>query len=150
MHYILLIVLIIGSLTSAIAKRGYPNETKKEHTKSASKASSASSSLLKKDSSLTIFVVGQGIAPSFASSTAQAYALAKRAAISDAYRLIAERVNGVEIEGKDTIRNMAVQNSTLNIQVNAIIQNATLVETTFKNGLCEVEMKIRLEYSQFH
>jgi hypothetical protein len=30
-----------------------------------------------------------------------------------------------------------------------MIRNATIIETTFKEGLCEVEMEISLSYSDF-
>ena len=45
----------------------------------------------------TIRVVGLGVAPAGTSGT-QAEALARRAAISDAYRQLAEQVNGVNVD----------------------------------------------------
>jgi hypothetical protein len=96
-----------------------------------------------------INVVGQGVAPMTTSSPAQAYALAKRAAIADAYRLIAEKVKGVRVEGQDLIKNMMVKRSTVRTYVDAMIRDANLIETTFKEGLCEVEMELLLSYSQF-
>ena len=48
--------------------------------------------VLDRENDLIIGVVGQGVAPMNTSSPAQAYALAKRAAVADAYRLIAEKV----------------------------------------------------------
>lgn len=96
-----------------------------------------------------ISVTGQGTAPSFAQSPAQAYLLAKRAAMNDAYRLLAEKIKGVHIEGKDTIQNMAVKESYIRTKVNAMIRNATLVETTYKDGLCEVEMEVNIDKNNF-
>ncbi len=101
------------------------------------------------DSSLRIDVVGQGVAPMNTASPAQAYALAKRAATADAYRLIAEKVKGVRIEGDDLIKNMMVQRSTVRTTVRAMVRNANVVETTFKDGLCEVEMEIVLSHAAF-
>jgi hypothetical protein len=101
------------------------------------------------DSSLRIDVVGQGVAPLNTASPAQAYALAKRAATADAYRLIAEKVKGVRIEGDDLIKNMMVQRSTVRTTVRAMVRNANVVETTFKDGLCEVEMEIVLSHANF-
>jgi len=98
---------------------------------------------------LRISVVGQGVAPVNTTSPAQAYALAKRAATADAYRLIAERVKGVNVEGQDLIKNMMVKRSTVRTSVQAIVRNANIVETTFKDGLCEVEMEITLSHSDF-
>lgn len=105
--------------------------------------------ILEVDKVLLISVVGQGVAPMNTSSPAQAYALAKRAAVADAYRLIAEKVKGVRVDGKDLIQNMMVKRSSVRTSVEAMVRNANIVETTFKEGLCEVEMEIALSYSQF-
>ncbi|MFK5938921.1 MAG: LPP20 family lipoprotein [Sulfurimonas sp.] len=104
---------------------------------------------LDENSNIRIGVVGQGVAPMNTSSPAQAYALAKRAAVADAYRLIAEKVKGVRIEGDDLIKNMMVKRSTVRTTVRAMVRNANVVETTFKDGLCEVEMEIVLSYADF-
>ena len=104
---------------------------------------------LSKNSNIRISVTGQGVAPMNTSSPAQAYALAKRAATADAYRLIAEKVKGVRIDGQDLIKNMMVKRSTIRTSVKAMVRNANVVETTFKEGLCEVEMEIILSHAQF-
>ncbi len=107
------------------------------------------SEVLAQDKPLLISVVGQGVAPVNTTSPAQAYALAKRAAVADAYRLIAEKVKGVRVDGQDYIKNMMVKRSTVRTSVDAMVRNANVVETTFKEGLCEVEMEITLSHSQF-
>lgn len=109
----------------------------------------AKEEVLKKNRTMHISVIGQGVAPMNTSSPAQAYALAKRAAIADAYRAIAEKVKGVRIDGQDTIKNMMVQRSTVRTYVQAMVKNADIVETTFKEGLCEVEMEILISHSDF-
>lgn len=98
---------------------------------------------------IRITVTGEGVAPINTTSPAQAYALAKRAAVVDAYRLIAEKVQGVKVEGHDLVRNMMIQRSSVRTSVYAMVRNANVVETTFKDGLCEVEMSILISYSQF-
>ena len=105
--------------------------------------------VLTKTTNLRINVIGQGVAPMNTASPAQAYALAKRAAVADAYRLIAEKIKGVRIDGQDLIKNMMVKRSTIRTSVEAMVRNANIVETTFKEGLCEVEMEIVLSHSQF-
>ncbi len=105
--------------------------------------------VLDRENDLIIGVVGQGVAPMNTSSPAQAYALAKRAAVADAYRLIAEKVKGVRVDGQDLIKNMMVKRSTVRTSVKAMVRNANIVETTFKEGLCEVEMEIVLSHSNF-
>ena len=105
--------------------------------------------VLEENKNLLISVVGQGVAPMNTASPAQAYALAKRAAVADAYRLIAEKVKGVRIDGQDLIKNMMVKRSTVRTSVQAMVRNANIVETTFKEGLCEVEMEIVISHAQF-
>ncbi len=98
---------------------------------------------------MRINVTGQGVAPTMTSSPAQAYALAKRAAIADAYRLLAEKVKGVRIEGSDKIKNMMVQRSEVRTFVDAVIAEAEIIETIFKDGLCEVEMELTIDPKQW-
>ncbi len=98
---------------------------------------------------IRINVIGQGVAPTMTSSPAQAYALAKRAAIADAYRLLAEKLKGVRIEGSDKIKNMMVQRSEVRTFVDAVIAEAEIVETLFKEGLCEVEMELSIDPEQW-
>ncbi len=105
--------------------------------------------VLSSQESVIISVVGQGVAPMNTISPAQAYALAKRAAVADAYRLIAEKVKGVRVDGQDLIKDMMVKRSTVRTSVQAMVRNSNIVETTYKEGLCEVEMEIILYYSQF-
>ena len=104
--------------------------------------------VLKCNKTLRVRATGQGVAPcNSACSPAQAFALAKRAAIADAYRLLAEKVKGVYVEGNDYVKNMAIKSSVVRTYVNAMIKNANIVETNFKDGLCEVEMEITLSYA---
>lgn len=151
MKKVLVLLVLLGSLLNAAD--GFPDEpiieeyTEEQTTQQTGANNSADNNTLMKDSSIAIAVVGQGVAPSFATSPAQSYALAKRAATADAYRLIAERIKGVRVEGKDTIKNMMVKNSTVNTRVSAMVRNATVVETKFEDGLCEVEMEIVLNYN---
>jgi hypothetical protein len=112
-------------------------------------SSAAQENVLEKGRDLRITVLGQGVAPMNTSSPAHAYALAKRAATAEAYRLIAEKVKGVRIDGQDLIRNMMIQRSTIRTSVQALVRNANIVDTTFKEGLCEVEMEIIVSHSQF-
>jgi len=105
--------------------------------------------VLTEQAPLIINVVGQGVSPVNTLSPAQAYALAKRAAIADAYRLIAEKVKGVRVDGQDLVKNMMVKRSTVRTAVHAMVKNANVMETIYKDGLCEVEMEIAISYSDF-
>ncbi|WP_456381911.1 LPP20 family lipoprotein [Hydrogenimonas sp.] len=95
-------------------------------------------------------VVGQGVAPVNTISPAQARALAKRAAIADAYRQLGEKIAGVRVEGRDLIRNMMISRSTVRTQIDAMIRNARILDTKFKDGLCEVEMEVTVNGNEWY
>lgn len=147
MKYVLVLLLAFGSIGIVLAEDGFPEDYMESREDIL--MDNIQKETLKSDSSLRISVKGMGVAPSFAISPAQSYVLAKRAAIVDSYRLIAERLKGVRVEGKDTLKNMMLKSSKVSVFVQAMIKNAEIVETTFKDGLCEVEMEIVLEHSQF-
>jgi len=105
---------------------------------------------LTKNNIVILTVVGQGVAPASTISPAHAKALAKRAAVADAYRQMAEKVNGVEVEGRDFIRNMVAQRSEIRTCVQALIKNASVVESRFVDGLFEVEMELRVPGKQWY
>ena len=141
---VLLALLSVASLSAQSAVKEQEKGLKRVVIKP-----KAQPNVLTKKKPLLISVIGQGVAPVNTASPAQAYALAKRAAVTDAYRLIAEKIKGVRVDGKDYIKNMMVKRSTIRTAVNAIVRNANIIETNFKEGLCEVEMEIILSYSQF-
>jgi len=145
MRYLLMVAMMFIVVNMANAKDGYPDggDAIQEYRGDSSYDSQ------EEDSIITITATGQGVAPSFANSPAQSFALAKRAATADAYRLIAERVKGVRINGKDTIKNMAIKSSVVNTKVAAMIRNAKVVETTFKDGMCEVQVEVDIDRNNF-
>jgi len=155
MKYSLLIVALLStsSLLSAfeLFDWGQPDESGIVAQKQPEMvlANSPQQEMLKKEQRVRVSIVGQGVAPMKTESPAQAYALAKRAAIADGYRLIAEKVKGVRVEGQDLIENMMIKRSSVRTHVNAMVKNANIVETSFKDGLCEVEMEIVLSYTDF-
>ena len=75
----------------------------------------------------SIRVVGLGIAPVDARGP-QAEALARRAALSDAYRQLAEQVNGVNVDAMTTVENLMLVNTTVRTHVSALIKGAAIVE----------------------
>ena len=105
---------------------------------------------LSKNNTIHFQVVGQGVAPVNTVSPAQAMALAKRAAIADAYRQLGEKICGVRVEGRDLIRNMMISRSTVRTQIDAMIKNARILDTKFKDGLCEVEMEVTLNGKEWY
>nr|WP_321268201.1 LPP20 family lipoprotein [uncultured Sulfurimonas sp.] len=142
-------VSTIDTKVSTVEEKLSSIESEMNKMKAPKKPVKEGEQILSEKRDILISVTGQGVAPMNTSSPAQAYALAKRAATADAYRLIAEKVKGVHIDGQDLIKNMMVKRSTIRTSVQAMVRNANVVETTFKEGLCEVEMEIVLSHAQF-
>lgn len=94
--------------------------------------------------------VGMGVAPETSVSPSQALALAKRAAIVDAYRQIGEKMYGIRVNGQDTVKDMMLQNSVVKTKVQALIRNAEITETVYKDGLCQVSMELKLDGKVWH
>lgn len=92
---------------------------------------------------------GEGIAPLNTISPAQAMALAKRAAMADAYRQLGAKLYGVKINAKDTIEDAALKDSNIESQVNALIKNATIKETSYKDGLYRVTMELKMNEARW-
>jgi hypothetical protein len=71
----------------------------------------------------TITVVGEGAAPA-GTPLGQARLLARRAAVADAYRQLAEAVNGVQVSVSYTAGDMATKNRTVRTRVEGLIKGA--------------------------
>ena len=99
---------------------------------------------------IEISAVGMGVAPESTLSPAQALALAKRAAIVDAYRQIGEKMYGIRVNAHDTVRDMVLKNSTVKTKVMAVIRNAEIIETIYKDGLCQVNMELKLDGKRWY
>lgn len=103
------------------------------------------SPLLAPENTIELSAVGMGVAPENTISPSQALALAKRAAIIDAYRQIGEKMYGIKINAQDTVKDMVLSNSVVKARVEALIKNADIVETIYKDGLCQVTMELKLD-----
>ena len=95
--------------------------------------------------SATVTVVGTGIAPPTAVTPVQARMLARRAAVVDAYRQLAESIKGVNVDAETTVENMMVTSDTVVTKVNACIKGAVVVaEQEISGGGYEVTMTVPL------
>ena len=89
-------------------------------------------------------VYGEGIAPQNTVSPAQAIVLAKRAAITDGYRQLGEKLYGVKINSSETVKDAMLRDSRVTAQVNALIKDATVTDATFKDGMYSVRMEVTM------
>lgn len=88
----------------------------------------------------TITAVGIGSAPASVSA-GQADALARRAAIVDAYRNLAGIVYGVELENHTTVQQLAVKKDTIKTAISGAINNARITdEEQLDNGNYQVTL----------
>ena len=84
------------------------------------------------DNKLT--VQGMGVAPTYAVNSVQARMLARRAAVVDAYRQLAELVKGVNVDSETTVENMMVTSDVTKTKVTALIQGARIVSEQAVDG----------------
>lgn len=69
--------------------------------------------------------------------------LARRAAVVDGYRALAEQVYGVQVNADSTIEKMAVENDTIRTNVSAVIKGAKIVdEGTYNDGSYWVKLSL--------
>ncbi|MCD6385040.1 LPP20 family lipoprotein [Candidatus Sumerlaeota bacterium] len=76
---------------------------------------------------------------------AQARLMARRAAIEDGYRQIAEIVYGIRLDSHTTVRDFITQNDQIRSRVRGIIRHARIVDTEYlPDGVCKVKMELRI------
>ena len=107
-------------------------------------ASSSATSAAPNWDTNTIQVTGMGVAnPALATTPAHASMLARRAAVADAYRQLAEEINGVQVDSETTVQNMMIKSDEVRTRVNALIKNARIVsEGELAGGGYSVTMAI--------
>ena len=83
----------------------------------------------------TIQVTGMGVAnPQMARTPAHASMMARRAAVVDAYRQLAEVVNGVHVDAETTVEQMILTSDVVKTKVSAVIKGAVIVDEGELNG----------------
>jgi len=92
-----------------------------------------------------IIGIGEGVAPIDAVSKPQAIALARRAAIDDAYRNLAEQMYGIKLSAKDRIKDLIAQRTEVKTAVYGIIRGAKLDDEKYKDGIYRVTLTVDLD-----
>lgn len=93
-----------------------------------------------------ITVTGMGTAnPAMSMNPAHASMMARRAAISDAYRQLAEMVMGVQVDAETTVEQMVLTSDIVKTRVSAVIKGAVIVsEGELSGGGYSVTMQMPL------
>lgn len=92
-----------------------------------------------------ISAVGYGVPSSKAKSPAQASLTAKRAAVVDAQRNLAEAIKGVQIDSETTLQELEVASDTVRSKVSAFISGYTIIdEQELANGAYRVTIQVRM------
>ena len=93
-----------------------------------------------------IQVTGMGVAnPQMATTPAHASMMARRAAIADAYRQLAEEVNGVQVDSETTVEQMMLASDVVKTKISATIRGAKIVsEGELAGGGYSVTMELPL------
>ncbi len=99
---------------------------------------------------ITLEAVGMGVFPERGISYAHKLAMAKRAAIVDAYRQMGEKMHGVRIEAKETMRDMILSRSEVQTHLRSLVKNANVVETRCESDLCQVRMELKIDGDRFY
>ncbi len=92
-----------------------------------------------------IEATGNGI-PKSTGNPAQEKLLAQRAATADAYRQLAEVINGVQVTAETTVRNFVVESDVVRTRVQAVLKGATPVgqPNVTSDGVTQVTVRMPL------
>lgn len=90
---------------------------------------------------LTVTASGKGFS-SAGMSGEYAKAISKRVAIVNAYRRLAEIINGVNVTGETTVENMTISSDIVKIKVEAVIKGAKVISEKEIAGGYEVTLQL--------
>jgi hypothetical protein len=91
-----------------------------------------------------LVVTGSG-APPDRGSLAQKRLLARRAAIVDGYRQLAELINGVRVDSETVVKDFVIESDDIRTQVSALVKGATAGEERYlSDGTVEVDLTVSL------
>jgi len=93
------------------------------------------------------FVVGKGLAPGNATSSGQAKLMAERAAVSDGYRQLAERIQGTYVSAYTKSERGSINYDYIYSQTHSWMRGVEIIEIRqAENSITEAYMKLRVYY----
>jgi len=93
-----------------------------------------------------IMVTGSGAAPTKANMSAgQKRLMAQRAAVADAYRQLAELINGVNVDSETVVKDFVTESDIVRTKVSALIKGAKLGKPRYmSDGTVEIDVTLGL------
>jgi hypothetical protein len=95
--------------------------------------------------SLLLFVIVFAIPIMAQSNPVQNKLLARRAAISDAYRILSEIIYGIYIDSDTMVRDFITTNDTIRGNLDGFIRAAEIISESYKDEIYKVTMRIDVE-----
>lgn len=92
----------------------------------------------------TVSAIGYGVAPEDA-PTVKKRLLARRAAQLDAYRNLAEMVNGVRVTSETIVQQMVAQSDTVKTTLETLIKGAVMTSDHYQNEVATVTLTMSLD-----
>ena len=87
---------------------------------------------------------GFGLPPAYAASEAQSRLMARRAAIADAQRNLAEQIAGVQVDSETTVQNLQISSDVVKTRVSALLKGAKVVSESYEDGAYHIIMALPL------
>lgn len=91
-----------------------------------------------------INATGYGVEPTKYKDTGRGQLLARRAAIVDGYRNLAEITHGVRVTSNATVKGLIEQNRITKTQVSGVIKGAEIIDDNFEAGIASVNMRLKM------
>ncbi|MFH0886823.1 MAG: LPP20 family lipoprotein [bacterium] len=144
MKKVLISLIILAFAFTILPASLYSNSIKTEVTVSVLVETTASGDGTVNWGDGTVRATGTGVPPTGVPAP-QARLMAKRAAVADAYRLLAEAVNGVKVDAETLVKNYVTESDTIKTKVSALVKGAKIVdEKRMSDGSYEVTMEISM------
>ncbi len=98
---------------------------------------------------VTFYVIGKGLEPENARSKGEAVLMAERAAVSDGYRQLVEKLRGVYVDAFLRAGRGSVDQETIQVQTQSWLRGTEIMEITqVEYGITTARMSLRINFTR--